>query len=166
MRSDERRAQQVRLHHGMSCMKIRVAAFALLMAAGGGAAPIAAMPSGAWRKAAGSLSPQYRVGSCVYRVWYGNLGSTPFAKVRLYSGDCDPVVLSLDIRSTPGGPDGGYHGLDSWSSGTDSCGSYFEKQTVGPSQWTATGETVKVDSSAAQHYRSDLSIYQDVYREC
>ncbi len=79
----------------------------------------------------GVLSPQFKSGTCIYRIFYGNYGSTPFASARFYSGDCGPVnVLGL----AAGNNFTSYYDHITNGSGQDSCGSYFSQQAtfVGP----------------------------------
>jgi serine/threonine-protein kinase len=89
---------------------------------------------------AGVLSPQLIEGNCVYRVFYGNIGATPFAKVRFYSGDCGGVDLTVTARREGATS---YYGYTNGSTGTDSCGAYIESQAdSGGVAATAVGETL------------------------
>jgi eukaryotic-like serine/threonine-protein kinase len=86
-----------------------------------------------YKVAGNGLSPEFKDGSCVYRIWYSNIGSTPFGKLRIYSLDncLSASVLVAAQRGTTvsyesvGGP-----GV---SQNTDSCGKYFEIQATASS---------------------------------
>jgi hypothetical protein len=112
------------------------------------------------------LSPQYLDGTCVYRAWYGNYGSTPFVKLRFYSGNCASVALSLLISRGAGVST--YDGLRSTSGGTDSCGSYIELQETGPAGWVGVGEVADFywTTGHLRTYRYDATSVQSAYHYC
>lgn len=88
---------------------------------------------------AGAPSPQYVHGTCIYRIWYGNYGSIAFAKFRAYSGDCGGVTVSAYVHyGDPWGPvNWGLPGT--WTVGSDSCGSYYERQATSDPKRPAYG---------------------------
>lgn len=78
------------------------------------------------------------INGCYMRLWYGNFGSSAFAKIRYYGGSTcgtmHPEVIYDD--------GGGSRTWDLWdpsAPGTDGCGSYFEAQSTYPNPAFATG---------------------------
>jgi len=103
--------------------------WAVVVAAFLGSIAMAAPASAAtYRYPPNTLSPQFRDGTCIYRIWYGNYGGTPFAKVRLYGGDCGE--LTVRVAGQRGDLVDWYTAPRGYSGGQDSCGSYFEKQAT------------------------------------
>jgi len=105
-----------------------------------------------FKVAGNNPSPEFKEGSCVYRIWYANYGSTAFGKLRLYSGgNC--LSASVQVAAARGTTIT-YEsvGTPFISQNTDSCGSYFEIQAtadatpayaVGMSiRFAATGRTI------------------------
>lgn len=88
--------------------------------------------------ATNTLSPQYLVNGCKFRVRYGNFGSAAYAQLRVY-----PVGTSYASCATAG-VSVGYHDGTTESSvsetfstttyvtGTDGCGAYREIQATTP----------------------------------
>ncbi|HYX35949.1 MAG TPA: hypothetical protein VE954_22845 [Oligoflexus sp.] len=90
-----------------------------------------------FRHPANQLSRQFIDGSCLYKIIYGNYGSTPYATVHLYGGKCGTgekqpyVVVDYEpnsLNSGSGDPIGG----------KDVCGSYIAFQATGASGHIAT----------------------------
>jgi serine/threonine protein kinase len=81
-----------------------------------------------YRFPAGVLSSQLKDGTCVYRIWFGNVGNMPFAKIRVYAGDCGGASITVAAQR---GSTITYYGETTWTGGSDSCGSYFEGQATG-----------------------------------
>jgi eukaryotic-like serine/threonine-protein kinase len=105
-----------------------------------------------FKVAGNNPSPEFKEGSCVYRIWYANYGSTAFGKLRIYSGgNC--LSASVQVAAARGTTIS-YEsvGTPFISQNTDSCGSYFEIQAtadatpayaVGMSiRFAATGRTI------------------------
>jgi eukaryotic-like serine/threonine-protein kinase len=82
---------------------------------------------------ANTITPEFKDGTCVYRVLFGNFGSAAFAQVHFYSGNCGGSAIEVAALRT---------GLVlTWeaangqevSGATDSCGSsYVEQATSKP----------------------------------
>lgn len=78
----------------------------------------------------GTMTPQYKDGTCVYRVQFGNVSSTGYAKVRFYQGSCGGTTIEVAALRT---------GLVlTWEAAkgqeitvaSDSCGSSYEEQAT------------------------------------
>ncbi|MDT3446740.1 MULTISPECIES: serine/threonine-protein kinase [unclassified Pseudofrankia] len=115
---------------------------------------------------AGLITPQLIDGNCVFTVFYGNLSSVAFAKVRFYSGDCGGTTLAVLGR----GDDGVTRSWgDTWaSSGEDECGRYLETQAdSGAVKSTAVGQTVRFRETGVTYtFTAGEGMSPAVYRTC
>jgi hypothetical protein len=79
--------------------------------------------------------------TCEYSVWYGNYGATPFAKVRLFGGNCGNVKVRSVFTIT--GLTFAVSYGQTVSGGIDpNCGSYIEFQAIGDTPSLAYGEQI------------------------
>jgi serine/threonine-protein kinase len=148
------------------------AALALLGVAGGTAwllwpdPPSSSAGAVTYAWPAGLITPQLIDGSCVFTVFYGNLSSVAFAKVRFYSGDCGGTTLAVLGR----GDDGVTRSWgDTWaSSGEDECGQYIETQAdSGAVKSTAVGQTVRFRETGVTYtFTAGEGMSPAVHRTC
>ena len=102
-----------------------------------GAMPASAAGVSEFRHPPNQLSRQFRDGSCLYKIIYGNFGSVPYATVHLYGGVCNsgqqqPLVV-VDAQ-----PDSQRWYSRSPSGGQDACGGYIAFQAAGTPGHIAT----------------------------
>lgn len=113
----------------------------------------------------GVLSPQFKSGTCIYRIFYGNYGPVPFAEVRFYAGDCVPVsLLGIAAIGT------GQYLYDRFTDGanSDSCGPYFYRQVTfpGPPAY-GIGMVLSLRNNQVLHqFRFDGGTRVSPYRYC
>jgi hypothetical protein len=93
------------------------------------ASPVGADPSDVELEI-NTFSPFYREDLCLYRIVYGNYGSTPYAAIRGYSTYC--IGMTVWAKTVD---NNGTH----WTSSdtvafydVDSCGLYYAIQATGP----------------------------------
>ncbi len=92
-------------------------------------APVGANPTDTYLPN-NTLSPQYSLGGCLYKVIWGNFGSTPFTQVQFYNlTSCGGAVVALDW--TNGTTTQTAFGTTVTATGTDGCGSYQVIQAAG-----------------------------------
>lgn len=131
---------------------------------GGQATTAPPPPANTLRVPAGSLSPQMINGTCVFRIWFGNFGDTPFAKVRVYSGACGG--MGITVISQRG--DDTLHTSDTgWGGGTDECGSYYEGQATGRGPAIAVGQRVNfAETGQVLTFLHDSGRTARIYARC
>jgi hypothetical protein len=98
-----------------------------------GAMPASAAVS-AFRYPRNKLSPQFREGSCLYKIIYGNYGNVPFAIVHVYDGgacmlgDRKPYV-TVNYGREGRQANSGY--FSAGVRGSDRCGTFTAFQATG-----------------------------------
>lgn len=104
-----------------------------------GGAPAGADPSFIYRPGA-SMSPQYQVNGCRYRIVYLNYGSQPVAALRTYYSTavaCDGASVGVQAQNGATKYWYYYDSDDGYTEGIDSCGAYRNIQVVGPqNRWS------------------------------
>jgi hypothetical protein len=83
--------------------------------------------------AGNTLSPQLRDGACTYLVFFGNYSSFAYAKIRFYNGDCGQTTLVVTAARGAVITQEAARGQEP-STGTDSCGEYYELQATSNSE--------------------------------
>lgn len=71
-----------------------------------------------------SMTPKMWTQGCYYRTQYGNFGAEAYGIVRMYGGSCGGKDLAIYIADSEG--DGYFWSNQQYSSGTDSCGPYYQ----------------------------------------
>src|SRR5262249_48390415 len=79
---------------------------------------------------ANAMTPQFKDGTCVYRVQFGDVGSAAYGKLRFYSGACggttvEVAALRAGLVLTWEAAKGQEISITS-----DSCGSAYEEQAT------------------------------------
>lgn len=113
-----------------------------------------------------TLSPQYLVNGCRYKIIYGNFGSASFAGVRLYGG-CSDVTVGLRSINGP-------TPIWTWSStvagtGTDTCGAYTAIQENGPNPAYGIGAYILATGTTGafwKFYDADGDQTQPIHSTC
>ncbi|MFC9970246.1 hypothetical protein ACFVH6_05015 [Spirillospora sp. NPDC127200] len=113
------------------------------------------------------LSPQFKKGTCVYRIRYGNYGDTGYAQVRFYSGNCGDRSFVMVCGSTPGAAYECRTEHRITTGGSDTCGSYFEKQATLPARSNARTMGVNFpEVNDTNWFQADSGQATTAYRNC
>jgi hypothetical protein len=129
-----------------------LASMAVAVALVGGTPSPAAATSGNFLWATNTITTGQTVGGCRTRIQYGNFGSDAYGFVRLYSGSCAELIFYITVADSSG-----THNVSTgtWTTGTDGCGSYYEKFITQPDAYVLsasahrTPDHFKVSFSAA-----------------
>ncbi len=122
--------------------------FAVAIVGGAAGAMPASAAVSSFRYPVMKLSPQFRDGSCRYKIIYGNYGSVPFAIVHAYDGgaciqgDRKPfvVVAYVNHRQELKHANSGH--FSAGVRGSDRCGWYTAFQATGEANHIATNMSV------------------------
>jgi hypothetical protein len=90
-----------------------------------------------FRHPSNQLSRQFRDGSCIYKIIYGNFGSSPYATAHFYSGVCNSGSRQPEVY-VEYQPNSGQTKSGSATGGIDGCGAYIAYSAVGPAGHIAT----------------------------
>jgi Protein kinase domain len=84
-----------------------------------------------YQATADQLTPQLREGSCVFRVWFGEVGSAPVGRLRLYSSECSGAAVQVASADPSGTITFERLGGGDVRSSQDACGRYVEVEATG-----------------------------------
>lgn len=145
---------------------VTAALLAAAVVAGAGAAPAAADPSYI-QLATNTMSPQYEVEGCRYRVMYGNFG-VAYAQMRIYNpSSCTGAGVAIVYHDGTGLDDESRTFSQGYSTGTDGCGSYRYIQATAPVAGVASHAVTSTGTFASfRAYSADGLAYQPVHSTC
>ncbi|HEV7723332.1 MAG TPA: hypothetical protein VGO60_18730, partial [Iamia sp.] len=144
-----------------------LAVIAGVLAAGLGGSPASADP--AWvTRAPNTLSNEYQLNGCQYKVRYGGFGSIAYAQVRIYNPTtaCANAGVTLKYADGSGNHDLTEYFSAGYTTGTDGCGSYREAQATSPGSAYALGVVAVipgVEFAGRRYYGADGLNSQTVY---
>jgi serine/threonine-protein kinase len=84
-----------------------------------------------YRVTAQELTPPLREGSCVFRIWFGDIGSSPVGQLRLYSGQCSGAAVQVASADPSGTVTFEQLGAPDVRTSRDACGHYVQVEATG-----------------------------------
>lgn len=117
-----------------------------------------------------TLSPQYNVGGCHFKVRYGNFSSTAYSQVRIYNPtSCGNPGMALGYNDGTTERALTKQFSDGYTTGTDSCGAYRELAIAAPGVNYATYVLVSMPGSGFSGWRvfsADGQSTEPIYSNC
>ncbi|HMJ75466.1 MAG TPA: hypothetical protein VK507_05810 [Iamia sp.] len=147
-----------------------LAVIAGILMVGLGGSPASADP--AWvTRSPNTLSNQYQLNGCVYKVRYGGFGSVAYAQVRIYNPTmyCGGAGVGLVYADGSGTHEITTSFSAGYITGTDACGAYREVQATSPGSAYALGVKAIVpgiEFAGRRYYGADGLNGQAVYAYC